>query len=469
MTIPFTRKDKNPYQWFKLCLLVGGALAILLLVNSVWYYTFIARRVLIDQVRRELTARAAGVDQELSPGRSADDLQRALASEIQKSDGRIAWIQVRDFSSTSVVHEGMPAGRTFSVDYLRTQLRNRQAAFKTLSTPEGEVGVEAFPIRIPSEHGMQFGMMEIALFTRGEDDTALWPVRRNLILNCSAALTLLLALGLMGYRLRSYIKGQHLEQQLEIAHSVQRDLLPSVNNLPESFQLAAEYLPAAQVSGDFYDLLPAGDEGAAFALGDVAGKGVPAALLMGVLQGAIRATPWTESPAQHEEATRKINRMLCEGASRERYSTLFWSYFEPASETLRYINAGHCAPILFRPNGESRRLEDGGPVLGLLAGARFRQSSVKFEAGDTLVLYSDGIVEAANSKDDQFGEDRLEELVRESLSQSPAEIRGKILSEVNRFTSNAELSDDRTLVVVRYAGVPVATEPPANKELVVCL
>ncbi len=409
------------------------------------------------------------MDQELAPGRSTDDLKHTLASEIQKSGGRIAWIQVRDFSSTSVVHEGMPAGRTFSVDYLRTQLRNRQAAFKTLSTSEGEVGVEAFPIRIPSEHGVQFGMMEIALFTRGEDDTALWPVRRNLILNCSAALTLLLALGLMGYRLRSYIKGQHLEQQLEIAHSVQRDLLPSINNLPESFQLAAEYLPAAQVSGDFYDLLPAGDEGAAFVLGDVSGKGVPAALLMGVLQGAIRATPWTDSPAQHEEATRKINRMLCEGASRERYSTLFWSYFDPASETLRYINAGHCAPILFKPNGEARRLEDGGPVLGLLAGARFRQSSVKFEAGDTLVLYSDGIVEAADSKDDQFGEDRLQELVRESLSQSPAEIRGKILAEVNRFTNNAELSDDRTLVVVRYAGAPVTAQTPANKELVECL
>jgi sigma-B regulation protein RsbU (phosphoserine phosphatase) len=312
--------------------------------------------------------------------------------------------------------------------------------------------VEAFPIRIPSERGLQFGMMEIASFTRGQDDSALWPVRRNLILNCSAALTLLLALALMGYRLRSYIKGKQLEQQLEIAHSVQRDLLPSINNLPESFQLAAEYLPAAQLSGDFYDLLPAGDAGAAFVLGDVSGKGVPAALLMGVLQGAIRATPWTESAAQHEEATRKINRMLCEGASRERYSTLFWSYFDPTSETLRYINAGHCAPILFKPNGDARRLDDGGPVLGLLAEARFRQSSVRFEAGDTLVLYSDGIVEAANPKDDQFGEDRLQELVRESLSQSPAQIRGKILSEVNRFTNHAELSDDRTLVVVRYEG-----------------
>jgi hypothetical protein len=92
VTIPFTRKDKNPYQWFKLCLLIGGALAVLLLVNSVWYYNFIARRVQLDQVRRELTAQAAGVDQELQAARSVADLKRALEAERQKSDGKIAWI-----------------------------------------------------------------------------------------------------------------------------------------------------------------------------------------------------------------------------------------------------------------------------------------------------------------------------------------------------------------------------------------
>ena len=467
MTLPFTRKDKNPYQWFKLCLLIGAALAILLLVNSVWYYNFIARRVQLDQVRRELTAQAAGVDQELQSARSVTDLQHALEAERQKSDGKIAWIEVRDVSSTTVAHEGIPAGRAFSIDYIRTQLRNRQAAFKTLPTAEGTVAVEAFPVHIPVESGgWSFGIMEIASFTRGED-AALWPVRRNLILNCSAALALLAALGLMAYRLRFYIRGKQLEQQLEIAHSVQRDLLPSTANLPEQFQLAAEYQPATHLSGDFYDLLPAGSEGAAFVLGDVSGKGIPAALLMGVLQGAIRSTPWTESAQQHQEATGKINSMLCERASRERYSTLFWSYVDPQSGTLRYINAGHCAPILFKANGEAQSLNDGGPVLGLLADAEFHQHSVPFEPGDTLVLYSDGIVEAANFEDEQFGEDRLQELVCSSLRESSAEIRRRILAAVNSFTGNAELSDDRTLVVVRYAGSPAGTEESLTKDLAV--
>jgi sigma-B regulation protein RsbU (phosphoserine phosphatase) len=187
---------------------------------------------------------------------------------------------------------------------------------------------------------------------------------------------------------------------------------------------------------------------------------------MGVLQGAIRSTPWTESAEQHEQATRKINQMLCERASRERYSTLFWSYFDSATGTLRYINAGHCAPMLFKANGEARRLDDGGPVLGLLAHARFEQSSVHFEPGDTLVLYSDGIVEAADLKDEQFGEDRLEELIRETLQQSPAEIRRRILDAVGSFTSNAEPSDDRTLVVVRYSGSHVPAPDPATERLV---
>jgi hypothetical protein len=467
MTLPFTRKDKNPYQWFKLCLLIGGALAVLLLVNSVWYYNFIARRVQLDQVRRELTAQAAGVDQEIQTAHTVADLKHALEVERQKSNGRIAWIEVRDISSLTVAHEGMSAGRTFSIDYIRTQLRNRQAAFKTLTTSQGTVAVEAFPLRIPREAGTpSFGMMEIASFVGGEE-AALWPVRRNLVLNCSAAVALLAALVLMAYRLRSYIKGQQLEQQLEIAHSVQRDLLPSTGNLPEQFQLAAEYQPATHLSGDFYDLLSLANEGAAFVLGDVSGKGIPAALLMGVLQGAIRSTPWTESADQHEAATKKINRMLFERASIERYSTLFWSYFEPESETLRYINAGHCAPLLFKQNGEARHLNDGGPVLGLLADAQFHQSSVRFEPGDTLVLYSDGIVEAADANDEQFGEERLQELVGECITQSPAEIRGRILAAVNRFTGNAELSDDRTLVVVRYEGAAVPSEGSVTRDLVV--
>jgi hypothetical protein len=462
MTIPFAIPDRKPYAWFKLCLWAGGALAVLLLANSVWYYNFIARRVVVDQVRRELTARAAGVDQEIQ---NAGTLELALKLEDQKSNGKIAWIEVRGANGTTVAHEGMPAGRTFTFDQIRTQMQKRQSAFKTVNTTEGEVAVQAFPLRIPDGKGGWLpAMMEIASFVRGEE-TVLWPVRRNLILNCSAALTLLLALSLMGYRLRSYIRGKQLEQQVDLARHVQRDLLATSMHLPPQFECAAESLAAAHVSGDFYDAFATHDSGAAFVLGDVSGKGIPAALLMGVMQGAIHSNPWTDSAAAHEESTRRINRLLYERASIERYSTLFWGYADPTSGTIHYINAGHCSPILVKANGSSVRLDGGGPVLGLLPDVKFRQHTVGIDPGDTLVLYSDGIVEATNALDEEFGEDRLRRLVADSLDLPTREIRQRILDAVSRFTSNPELSDDRTIMVVRYESArrmePVETSAPA--------
>ncbi len=461
MTMPFATPDRKPYAWFKLCLWAGGALAVLMLANSVWYYSFIARRVMVDQVRRELTARAAGVDQEIQ---TLGTLEQALKSEAQKSNGKVAWIEVRGANGT-VAHEGMAATRTFSFEQIRAQMQKRQTAFKTIETPKGEVAVQAFPLRIPDGIGGWLpAMMEIASFVRGED-AALWPVRRNLVLNCSAALALLLALSVMGYRLRSYIRGKQLEQQLDLARHVQRDLLPQAMHLPAEFECAAESLPAAHVSGDFYDAFATRDSGAAFVLGDVAGKGIPAALLMGVMQGAIHSNPWTESAEAHEESSRRINRFLYERASVERYSTLFWGYADTASNQLHYINAGHCAPILFKADGTSMLLDGGGPVLGLLPDAKFRQQTVRIDAGDTLVLYSDGIVEAPNAQDEEFGEDRLQRLVGESLALSTREIRHRILESVAKFTNNPELSDDRTIMVVRYQGAArtehVETSAPA--------
>jgi hypothetical protein len=449
MTIPFAIPDRKPYAWFKLCLWAGGALAVLLLANSVWYYNFIARRVLVDQVRRELTARAAGVDQEIQ---NAGTLELALKSEEQKSNGKIAWIEVRGVSGSSAAHEGMPAGRTFTFDQIRGQMQKRQAAFKTLNTAEGEVAVQAFPLRIPDgKGGWQPAMMEIALFVRGEE-SVLWPVRRNLILNCSAALALLLALSVMGYRLRSYIRGKQLEQQVDLARHVQQDLLATSMRLPAQFECAAESLVASHVSGDFYDAFATRDSGAAFVLGDVSGKGIPAALLMGVMQGAIHSNPWTESAEAHEESTRRINRLLYERASIERYSTLFWGYANPATGELHYINAGHCSPILVKANGSWTRLDGGGPVLGLLPDVKFRQHTVDIDPGDTLVLYSDGIVEATNALDEDFGEERVRRLVTDSLDSPVGEIRRRILDSVARFSNNAELSDDRTIMIVRYEG-----------------
>ena len=224
------------------------------------------------------------------------------------------------------------------------------------------------------------------------------PLRRALGINASAAGALLLALAIAGVHIRSYVRASQSDRQLEIARRMQANLLPAARpQMWDGLEVAADCLPSATVSGDFYDVFNVPGHGPAFVLGDVCGNGLPAALLMGVLHGAVRSTPWTESGSQHEAATGKMNRLLCELASAERSATMFWSYFDAEEQLLRYINAGHFPPLLFKA---SRRevvpLRHGGPVLGVAAGAAYQQASVRFEPGDMLMIYSGGVVQASD-------------------------------------------------------------------------
>jgi sigma-B regulation protein RsbU (phosphoserine phosphatase) len=198
------------------------------------------------------------------------------------------------------------------------------------------------------------------------------------------------------------------------------------------------------------------DAGAAFLVGDVSGKDVPAAMLASLIQGTAHASDWTRSAASHNFATEQLNRLLCERASQERYASLFWGYFDVRTGLLHYVNCGHCAPLLFRARGEGvRRLSEGGPVLGLLPHARFEQGVERLEANDMLVLYSDGIVEAANARGEEFGEHRLIAAVESDLHAEPGEIRDRILRSVREFTGSDVLEDDQTLLAIRYAGAAV--------------
>jgi len=153
------------------------------------------------------------------------------------------------------------------------------------------------------------------------------------------------SLAAVAVRFRAYIAGKQLEQQLDVARRVQQDLLPPASQTGQSFRMAAVCLPAEHVGGDFYDTFHVNHEDSAFILGDVSGKGIPAALLMGVIHGAVRSSRWSECPEQHVEATRQVNRLLYEHASGERFASMFWSYFDSRTELLHYINAGHCSPM----------------------------------------------------------------------------------------------------------------------------
>jgi sigma-B regulation protein RsbU (phosphoserine phosphatase) len=286
------------------------------------------------------------------------------------------------------------------------------------------------------------------------DAAGIWPIRRNLLINCSGALALLATVVIAGLGFRSYARGRRLEMQMEIARQVQSELLPPETQDCEPVSVATLYRPAEQVSGDFYDVFRAGDGRIAIVMGDVSGKGVPAALVMGVIHGAVRSSAWSESISAHVRESSRLNLLLCEKAALSRYASMFWCYYEPRTRRLSYVNAGHYPPLLVGDRGhgvEMIRLDTGGPVLGLLPEARYEQAQCDVRPGDLIVLYSDGLIEAVNAAGEEYGESRLHRSLTTIQAGNPHDIRAAILSSAGAFLGPAPPRDDLTLVVAKFA------------------
>jgi serine phosphatase RsbU (regulator of sigma subunit) len=294
--------------------------------------------------------------------------------------------------------------------------------------------------------------VEIALYLAGAAAT-FGSLLRNLIVSSSAALGLVASMLLIWARFPNYVRGKQLEQQTELARQVQTDLLPSPSLTFENVDFAAECVPAWQVGGDFYDVFSAPDGPIAIVLGDVSGKGLPASVVAGLLVGAIRSSPWLHGSAEHEAASTQLSELLRTRTSGERFASLFWCYYEPENLELRYVNAGHLPPMVVSQNShgavEIQRLEEGGPVLGVLTNAVYRQGAAVVTDGALLVLYSDGVVEATNASDEQFGEERLRAVLSQSAGKPPTEICNEILKQVQFFLGKERAQDDLTLVVAR--------------------
>lgn len=446
----------NGQTWFKLAIATGAGLALLLLANSISTYDFVSKRIIFEQTRRDIAKVVTGFDKAMREPGAAQPA--GLMDEARNQNGgRVAWMELRDFEGHTLARAGTPASPTFSTSELRTRFQSRQPAVKTRILEAGELVVEAMPVRLP---GNKPGLVEVAMQPREADDS-LWPIRRSLIIQSSAAIALLAALLLIALRFRAYVRGRHLAEQIELAREVQRNLLPATSTIAGGPEVAAAYAPASDVSGDFYDVQQLPDGGYSIVLGDVSGKGLPAALLMGVIHGAVRSANWMDSRRHHEEATRRLNQLLCERAGRERFATMFWGYYDPHTTLLHYINAGHFAPMLLTAEGKLTRLEEGGPVLGVLASAPYRQGTVRIRANDLLVLFTDGILEAANEEGEEFGEDRVAAVVRANAAESPERIRLTLLESVRAFTGSQALADDQTVVILRHQHAAIV-EPVAG-------
>jgi hypothetical protein len=454
-------------------MLMGAGLAILLLASSVTNYFISERTTELFNTRREIAREMADLDQLLRAQKpSAAALTGVLEQVVRESKGKLAWAQILTRDGAVMARSDAAAAPSFTADYVASQIRDRRPVFSVRDSAAGKVVVEAFAIRLPALKSVasaqtvalksgaaNLAFVELASFANAGVLT--WPVRWTLILGITAGCALLGALVALAVRFRAHLSARRVERQIEIARQVQRALLPSAGTSPKDFEIAAEWRPASNVSGDFYDAfdLPqySNEPGAAFVLGDVSGKDVPAAMLASLIQGTAHASDWTRSAANHNAATEQLNRLLCERASQERFASLFWGYFDVRTGLLHYVNCGHCAPLLFRAGRKNVvRLSEGGPVLGLLPKARFEQGVERLNQGDIVVLYSDGVIEAANSSGEEFGEDRLIATIESDAHAEPGEIRDRILRAVREFTGSDVLADDQTLLAIRYTGSAVA-------------
>ena len=234
-------------------------------------------------------------------------------------------------------------------------------------------------------------------------------------------------------------------RELAAAREIQRNLLPTTLPAAPGLQVAVFWEPAGDVGGDFYDGASLGESSAWLCIGDVAGKGSSAALLMASVQSMVRSS----ARAQLDPAAlcASVNRELSTQMTSGRFVTFFYCVYDATTRRLTYTNAGHNPPLLVRSDGHAVRLSRGGPVLGVFPQSQFDSGEVELADGDRLVLFTDGITEARSASGAEFGEERLERIVAASPQVSARALSDRILSAARTFRGEA-FEDDATLIVI---------------------
>lgn len=244
------------------------------------------------------------------------------------------------------------------------------------------------------------------------------------------------------------VEGHRLVSELEVAGKVLEGLLPHHTPRLDGFDIAAVYEPCSQVGGDYYDFVPLGEDRWGIAMGDVAGKGIPAALLVAALRASIFSL--AHSSLALRAILARTNRLIYESVGESRYATLFYGVLDVPLRRIVYINAGHAPPILARSSGEIEMIHAGSLPVGLFPAPRYFEQHLQFEAGDLLCLYTDGVTESADRSGDLFGRQRLADLLvsERDRGAEAAEITDQVLRAARRFRGGAP-DDDTTALILR--------------------
>lgn len=257
----------------------------------------------------------------------------------------------------------------------------------------------------------------------------------------------LLLISLENSRLfKEAVEKQKIEDDLLIAREIQRGLLPKILPKYAGYDLDAANISSKHVGGDYYDVINLDDDNFIIAIADVSGKGTPASLLMANLQAMIRALVPLKLPLS--ELTKRVNDLICESTGNDRFITFFWASVDKKSKLLTYVNAGHNLPFVLRKGGKIIRLEKGGLLLGVMKSTTYEEGIVQLVAGDVLVLFTDGVSEAMNPDEIEFGEERLLQIIKSRKNESAEKIKEQIISEVQEYSGDYQ-SDDITLLVLK--------------------
>ena len=240
---------------------------------------------------------------------------------------------------------------------------------------------------------------------------------------------------------------ERLERELQLAMEIQQRFQPTAPPVVMGYEFQGISFPCYEIGGDYYDFIQREDGRLVIALGDVSGKGTAAALLMSSLHASIHAQ--TGSHDSLVETISAVNRYLAENIPSNRFVTLFYAELDPESGALSFLNAGHNPPLIVHAAGTVEQLASGGLPLGIKANAEYREGRTTLQRGDVLVIYSDGVTEAASPSGEEFGPTRLYEVVSRNVDSSAAGIRDRIESALTKFSQGTQAADDITLVIVK--------------------
>jgi len=238
-----------------------------------------------------------------------------------------------------------------------------------------------------------------------------------------------------------------LKEEARLAREIQINLLPKSNPDIPGYNIAGRSIPALSVGGDYYDFILMDDYSIAICLGDISGKGMPAALLMSNLQATVRGQALTGSLPK--DCISRTNRLLYRSTDSNKYATLFYGILNLEKNEFCYTNAGHNPPMFFKSTSNPTLLKTGGPIVGFVDNIEYPHETIFFEPGDLCIIYSDGITEAMDSSEKEFGEKKLESLIKKNIALSSGEIIEKIIEAVYEHSRDVPQSDDITIVVIK--------------------